>query len=77
MIRPDAELEKFHMHIDAKPIGRPNPAPDRMGVDGSGMALAVLIMLVLVCSVAAVWLIHWLLGKALAQAAFDAAAYAL
>jgi len=77
MIRPDAELEKFHLRSNAKPIGRPNPAPDRMGVDGSGMALAVLIMLVLVCSVAAVWVIHWLIGKALAQAAFDAAAYAL
>ena len=73
MIRPDAALEDFHLHADAKPIGRPTPNPERMGVDGSGVALAVLVMLTLVLLVAALWVTHWLLGRAIADAAVSAA----
>jgi hypothetical protein len=72
MIRPDEPVEDFHLWSDAKPIGRPTPDPERMGVDGSGVALYVLVMLTLVLLVAALWVTHWLLGHAIAEAAVSA-----
>ena len=72
MIRPDEALEDFHLRSKAKPI------PDTDDTPYSRNACLLIWLAAGVISwVPVLWLIHWLLGKALAQAAFDAAAYAL